>query len=72
MLVRDLIGLDVVLLYFPGHLATAVKFKTEVTGDYLDLENGRYIVCDPTYIGASVGMAMPECKRQEVQVILLR
>lgn len=72
VLVRDLLGLDVVLLHFPGHLATAVKFKTNVDGDYLDLEDGRYIVCDPTYIGAPVGMAMPDCKQQEVRVFLLK
>ena len=68
VLIRDLLGLDVVLLHFPGHLATAVKFKTNVVGDYLDLDDGRYIVCDPTYIGAPVGMAMPDCKQQEVRV----
>ena len=72
ILVRDLIGLDVVLLHFPGHLATAVKFKTNVDGDYLDLDDGRYIVCDPTYINASVGMAMPECKQQAVNVYMLK
>ena len=72
ILVRDLMGLDVVLLHFPGHLATAVKFKTNVEGDYLDLEDGRYIVCDPTYIGAPVGMAMPDCKQQEVKVFPLK
>lgn len=72
VLVRDLMGLDVVLLHFPGHLATAVKFKTNVEGDFLDLDDGRYIVCDPTYIGAPVGMAMPDCKQQEVRVFPLR
>lgn len=71
VLVQDLVGLDVVLLHFPGHLATAVKFTTHVEGDYLDLEDGRYIVCDPTYIGAPVGMAMPDCKQQEVRVFSL-
>ncbi len=71
-LVRDLLGLDVVLLHFPGHLATAVKFKESVEGDYLDLHDGRYVVCDPTYIGAPVGMAMPQCKKQQVEVIMLK
>lgn len=68
VLMRDLMGLDVVLLHFPGHLATAVKFTTNVEGDYLDLEDGRYIVCDPTYIGAPVGLAMPEYKGKDVQI----
>ncbi len=72
VLVRDLLGLDVVLLHFPGHLATAVKFKSNVEGDYLDLDDGRYIVCDPTYIGAPVGVAMPDCKTQEVRVFPLK
>ncbi len=72
VLVRDLLGLDVILLHFPGHLATAVKFRTNVEGDYLDMDDGRYIVCDPTYIGAPVGMAMPDCKQQEVRVFLLK
>ena len=72
ILVRELLGLDVVLLEFPQHLATAVKFKTKVDGDYLDLDDGRYIVCDPTYIGAPVGMAMPECKKTTVTIHLLR
>lgn len=71
ILMRDLLGLDVVLLHFPGHLATAVKFKTNVEGDYLDLDDGRYIVCDPTYINAPIGMAMPECKQQQVEVLKL-
>ncbi len=68
ILVRDLLGLDVVLLHFPGHLATAVKFTTNVEGDYLVLEDGKYIVCDPTYIGAPVGLAMPEYKGKDVKI----
>jgi len=72
ILVRDLMGLDVVLLHFPGHLATAVKFKSNVEGDFLDLEDGRYIVCDPTYIGAPVGMAMPEYKGGDVEVDVVK
>lgn len=71
ILVRDLLGLDVVLLHFPGHLATAVKFPTEVKGDYLLIDDMKYVVCDPTYIGATIGMAMPEYKKEgtEIEVI---
>lgn len=68
ILVRDLLGLRVVLLHFPGHLATAVRFNGDVDGDYLELDDGQYIVCDPTYIGAPVGLAMPEFKEQEVPI----
>lgn len=71
-LVRDLLGLDVVLVYYPGHLATAVKFPKEIPGDYLELDSGRYLVCDPTYIGASIGMTMPTVKGIPAQAILLK
>ena len=71
-LVRDLLGLDVVLLYYPGHLATAVAFNHEENGDYLTYKNQKYIVCDPTYINAGVGRTMPGMNNQEAQVIALK
>lgn len=70
-LVRDILGLDVVLLYYPGHLATAVAFKQEVNGDFLTYKNRKYIVCDPTYIGAPLGRTMPGMNNQQAQVIVL-
>jgi hypothetical protein len=70
-LVRDLCGLEVVLLYYPGHLAAAVQFTEDVAGDYLLYDHRRYVVCDPTYIGAPVGRTMPGMNNQEAQVILL-
>lgn len=69
--VRDLLGLDVVLVYYPGHLATAVCFGEDVPGDYIMLSGRRFVVCDPTYIGAGVGMTMPDMDNQSAKVILL-
>lgn len=71
-LVRDLLGLDVVLLYYPGHLATAVAFSEDVNGDYLTYSNRKYVVCDPTYINAGVGRTMPGMNNQQAQIIALR
>lgn len=71
ILVRDLLGLDVVLLNYPGHLATAVKFKEDVIGDYILLNDGKYIVCDPTYIGAGIGEAMPDCRNEKAVIVRL-
>lgn len=68
-LVRDLLGLKVVLLYYPAHIATAVCFADEVKGDYLKLGNARYVICDPTYIGSDVGDAMPDLKGVTAQVV---
>lgn len=71
-LVRDLLGLDVVLLYYPGHLATAVAFSEDVNGDYLTYSNRKYVVCDPTYINAGVGRTMPSMNNRQAQIIALR
>ena len=71
-LVRDIMGLDVVLLYYPGHLAATVAFSTQVNGDWLVYNNRRYVVCDPTYINASVGMTMPGMNNQQAKVIVLQ
>lgn len=59
-LVRDLLGLKVTLVYYPGHLATAVHFNEAVTGDYVMVGNEKYIVCDPTFVNAPVGMTAPD------------
>ena len=61
-LIRELMGLDAVLLDYPDHLATAVRFTDRVAGDYLDIDGERYIICDPTYIGAEIGRCMPHYK----------
>lgn len=68
-LVRKLIGLDVVLLDYPDHIATAVRFDEDVAGDYLMVDGNKYTVCDPTYIGASIGMTMPQYKNVPAKVL---
>ncbi len=68
-LVKDLLKLDVVLLYYPEHIATAVCFNGDVKGDYMQIGAKRYVVCDPTYVGADVGDAMPDLKRVAAQVV---
>ena len=71
-IVRDLLNLDVVLLYYPGHLATAVKFHQNVKGDYLVINGDKYVVCDPTYIGAPIGATMPGMDNNSAKVIALK
>ena len=70
-IIRDLLNLDVVLLYYPGHLATAVAFHQDIRGDYLTIDGRKFIVCDPTYIGAPVGATMPDMDNQTAKVICL-
>lgn len=71
-LIRDLLGLDVILVFYPGHLATAVAFTTNVDGDYIDMSGKRYTICDPTYIGAPVGATMPDMDNKTAKIILLK
>lgn len=71
-LVRDLLGLKVVLVYYPGHLASAVCFDTEVNGDYIMLNGERFTICDATYIGAPLGRTMPGMDNDKATVILLK
>lgn len=73
ILIHELLELDIVLLYYPGHLATAVCFDTEeIYGDYLQIDGRRYTVCDPTYINANIGQSMPQYKQTACNVIKLR
>ena len=70
-MVRKLLDLDVVLLDYPNHIATAVCFGSEhVEGDYVMVDNREYVICDPTYIGASIGMAMPQFKSVPAKVLV--
>ncbi|HPN38657.1 MAG TPA: hypothetical protein PL041_09650 [Melioribacteraceae bacterium] len=61
-LVKELLGLSVIGVDYPGHVATAVKFDVDVPGDYVMYKNQKYVICDPTYINAYIGMAMPQFK----------
>lgn len=59
-IVRDLLGLDVVMLTYPGHVACAVNLGEDMDGDYFRYNGVKYVMCDPTYIGAPIGATMPK------------
>lgn len=48
-----------------------MKFNENVNGDFITVNGNKYVVCDPTYIGASVGCSMPEMSGKTASVILL-
>ena len=68
-LVRKLTTLDVVGLIYSDHVATAVKFNTAVPGDSRMYNGQRYVVSDPTYINADVGMEMPQYKDASPDIV---
>lgn len=70
ILVRELLGLDVVLVELPGHLATAVRFPNdEAYGYHYNIDGAKYTVCDPTYINADVGDCMPQFRETPAKII---
>jgi hypothetical protein len=68
-LVRRILGLDVIGLHYPGHVATAVRFSEYVAGDAVTVNGERFVVCDPTYINADIGLAMPQFRMVKPQVV---
>ncbi|HLP98830.1 MAG TPA: hypothetical protein VK149_10325 [Sideroxyarcus sp.] len=59
-LVHELVGLKAVGLLYPGHMTTAVPLR-QVRPEFTTVayQGQRYVIADPTYIGATAGMAMP-------------
>ena len=72
ILVRDLLGIDAVLLEFPGHMSTAIALPMEVNGSYLLLDDKRYLLCDPTYIGSHIGEVPEKYNHINPQVIIIK
>jgi hypothetical protein len=71
-LVRSLLGLEVIGLDYPGHVATAVRFSDTIPGDYVTHNGQKYIICDPTYIYANIGMCMTGFKDVTPTIIPIR
>lgn len=71
-LVRDVLGLRCVLVYYPGHLASAIEFtEGDVKGDYIQYDGRKYVIADGAYINAPVGATMPDMDNMSAKVILL-
>lgn len=72
-LVRKLVPtVSVVGLVYADHVATAVRFSSPVAGDSRMHNGQRYVVTDPTYIGADVGMEMPQYKGTSPTIVEAR
>ena len=71
ILMKDLLGLEVVLLLYPGHLATAVHYTEPLSGSYFTMDGKTWFISDPTYIGANVGECMPKYAKTNPEVYKL-
>ncbi len=61
---RQCIGLD-----FPGHVNAAVVLDKEISGDYVQLGDSKYFVCDPTYSKAPPGYLDSKYKKFHPKII---
>ena len=68
-MVKLFCGLDTLLVEYPTHVAAAVK--SAEPGDAIIYRNERYVVCDPTYIGAPIGRTMTGFNNATAKIIPL-
>lgn len=60
-LLFHVLGVENHLIAYPGHEATALTLpEATLTGTSYNHENRTFYISDPTYIGASTGLCMPE------------
>ncbi len=72
-MVKVLLGYDVVLLEYTDHVATAVHIPgRKVRGQHIDLQGKRYVVCDPTCLGASVGDLSRKYRNKKANIIIIK
>ncbi len=73
-IIRDILGLKCILIYYPGHLASAIEItQGNPTGDYIQYQNRRFFIADGTIVGhgASVGKTMSGMNNASAKIILL-
>lgn len=71
-LVRDLMGLDTALVLYDDHMAAAVAFTDDVSGDYVMHRGRKFTICDPTIFYAGVGRTMRGMDNQSAVLIDLQ
>ena len=55
-LVRDLLDVEAVLIYVPGHLLSAVRLTDDIKGEFILVDGRKFMLCEPTCLnGAPVG-----------------
>ena len=68
-ILSSLTGTEAVGLYYPGHVTVGLSIPP-LPGDHVvSIEGRNYVMADPTYIGASVGMVMPDFASQHPELL---
>lgn len=70
-LIKELLNLKVIGLSYPGHISTALLMSNKTPGDKVVFNNEEYIIADATFENALLGLAMPNYRNKDPNVILL-
>ncbi len=69
-LIREMTHLKTVGLNYPGHVAMAVLLnEVDARDDLIIVDGLKYVFCDPTYIGADLGMMPAVYKNQSPKLL---
>jgi hypothetical protein len=68
-LVRSTLGLEVIGLAYPGHVATGVALNSGSAGTQVKWKGKEYTICDPTYVYADPGKGMSKFEGVTPKVI---
>lgn len=75
-LVRHLLDRQTVALRYPRHVATGVRLEStppgDVPGTHVEVEGDTYVMADPTYMDATLGMAMPFVVGETPEIISIQ
>ena len=68
-LIQSLLGLDVQFVHYPGHECTAVRFTDcNPRGNGYYYGKDYYLICDPSYVGGTIGRCMPRYRAMQPTV----
>lgn len=68
-LVRELIGLDGIILSYDKHVCCAVEYNQPGRKGTISHHGKKYLVCDPTYENAPPGFMIPGYEKESVNII---
>jgi len=69
-LVKEFVGLSTIAIVYPNHISLGVNIEKDIDGAYVEYNSRKYYTADPTYIGAKLGMVMPEFVNTKPEIII--
>lgn len=71
-LLWQVLGVENHLIGYPGHECVSVHLDPPIEGTGYRYENKSFFISDPTYIGATTGMCMPDFLKEQPEIELSR